>query len=309
MKKFTLKRLIAYSILSGFVLFPTVSNALDLTLEPRFQAGVMDYKFEQKPISITDEETGDTVKDHGFKLVDALFFVGGGATLFADRFFVDLYVQKAFSGSDRATNRYDDPALGERVNIPTFDGIVDVDFDREEYSVSIGYAVGSQWVLFTGYRVAQTNYNGTLTVNAEGATNDNRPVIIAARSEYDSDFKQDGLFVGGAYAFSISERSVISLNAALAALDGKLERDSKISNSSSVDGKPVSVEPELEKSAFDGDTVGLNLGVAWKGSIFGKLGYSFGVNGYRYNFDAKNVGIADISESVLRFSAGLSYQF
>jgi len=92
MERRKINSLFVNSILLGLLLLPAVSNALDLSIEPRLQTGVIDYQFEQKPVSVSNERTGEFAKDHGFKLVSALTFVGGGATLFLDRFFVDLYV-------------------------------------------------------------------------------------------------------------------------------------------------------------------------------------------------------------------------
>lgn len=157
MEKYNLYRLIVCSILFGIALLPAVSNALDLTLVPRFQAGVMDYAFEQKPASYNNGAGGVTT-NNGLKLVSVMPFVGGGVTLFANQFFVDFYLQKAFLASDTATNPF------ETDKGSTWDVIVDSGFDRDEYSVSVGYAIGSHWALFGGYRQAKTNFTDALAI-------------------------------------------------------------------------------------------------------------------------------------------------
>lgn len=98
---------------------------------------------------------------------------------------------------------------------------------------------------------------------------------------------------------------MVALNAALAVLEGKYNSG----------GSLEARHPDFQETTTiplggdnDGSAVGLNLGAAWKGRIAESLGYTLGVNGYSYDFDAKNSG-ADVSESALRFSAGLSYQF
>ena len=88
MSQRNINRLFVHSILLCFTLLPVVGNALDLAIEPRFQAGVMDYQFEQKPVEFTTPATGKSI-DHGFKIVSVLPFVGGGVTLLANRFFFD----------------------------------------------------------------------------------------------------------------------------------------------------------------------------------------------------------------------------
>jgi len=298
MSKSSFNCLIVSSILFGIALLPVTSNALDFTLEPRLQAGVMDYAFEQKPASYKNAGGGSTT-NKGLKLVSIMPFVGGGVTLFADRFFVDFYIQKAFSASDTATNPYESDKGSE------WDIIVDSEFDRDEYSVSVGYAIGSQWVFFGGYREAKTNFTDSLVIPEGTFIIEGETTKLFASGKRSLAFKQDGLFVGGAYVLNITEHSVVTLNAALAVLDGKYNSggDLELQHPNLQETFPVSLGDDN-----DGDAVGLNLGAAWKGRIAKSLGYTLGVNGYSYDFDAKDSG-ADVSESALRFSAGLSYQF
>jgi len=96
MKNFRLNYLIVYPILFGALILPAVSNALDLTLEPRFQAGVMDYAFEQKSRQYANA-AGNSTTNKGFKLVSVMPFVGGGVTLFANRVFFDFCCRGAGS--------------------------------------------------------------------------------------------------------------------------------------------------------------------------------------------------------------------
>lgn len=298
MRHCKIHRLFVHLLILGFVFLPAVGSALDLTLEPRIQAGVMDYEFEQK--AIAGDAEGVRFTDHGYKIVSAMPFMGGGMTLFANRFFVDFYLQKAFSVSDSATNPLEYRDFDATLNL-----IINSDFERDESSMSFGYALGNHWVLFGGYRASKTDFNETVTI-AENI-NGNR---ISGSGKRNTAFKQDGFFIGGAFAFSFREHAVITLNAALATLDGKYNSLGDIevvvtdSNNEVLSSgeSPVGVN-------FDGDTVGLNMGAAWKGRIAERLSYTLGVNGYSYDFDAKEKDVADLSESVFRFSAGLSYQF
>ena len=310
MKKGNICRLIIYSVLLGFVLLPALGNALDLSLEPRFQAGIMDYQFEQKSVT-TINDAGESSTDHGFKIISDLPFVGSGATLFANRFFIDFYAQKAFSGSDSATNSMDSSVFeNTQLNI-----ITRSDFDREEYSVSLGYAVGSQWAVFGGYRTSKTNFTNILTQSDDvimSTENGDYPSKFTAKGKRNVDFKQDGYFLGGAYALNIGEHAVITLSTALAFLNGIYDSRGDIDMKlvTDLNGTPITTENSF-KLGFDhnGDTVGLNLGAAWKGRISDYLSYTLGINGYSYDFDAKEKGVPDLSETVLRFSAGLAYRF
>lgn len=306
MKRCSLNHFIVYLILFGAALLPAAGSALDLTIEPRFQVGVMDYEFEQKLATLEGQ------KDHGFKLVSSMPFVGAGTTIFANRFFLDVYAQKASSGSDTATNK-----LETEENV--FDFIVDSDYEREEYSVSVGYTLGSQWALFGGYRTAKTRFENN-DIFREVVSTD---AILLAQSKYRPSFKQDGFFFGGVYALPVSKYGAITFNVAFAILDGEYDSRNTLSiqavDSEGTllldpdDGTPVFDETVLRGVNHSGDTVGVNFGASWKGRIGEKVGYSLGVNGYSYDFEntssEEGKFLADLSESVLRFSAGLSYRF
>jgi len=48
------------SVLLCFILMPAIGNALDLTLEPRIQAGVMDYEFAKGPVKVKVKVKGSS---------------------------------------------------------------------------------------------------------------------------------------------------------------------------------------------------------------------------------------------------------
>jgi len=310
MSQRNINRLFVHSILLCFTLLPAIGNALDLTLEPRIQAGVMDYQFEQKSaVDTTDPEL--KVNDHGFKIVTVMPFIGAGATLFVGRFFLDFYVQKALSGSDRASNPLD--FEGEDFAF-TLNTVVDSELERDEYSVSIGYALGRQWALFGGYRKSTTSFSDDL------AFDEKLPgVAVTGSGKREVDFKQDGLFFGGVYVLPIGNYSGLSFSAALANFDGEYDSRGDLTMNILAEGEDVPDKNTYPTGIlFDGDTLGLNLGVSWRGRVVENLNYTLGIDGYSYDFDAKKVQkltdgtssvAADLSESVLRFSAGLSYQF
>ena len=299
------------SVLLCFVLVPAIGNALDLTIEPRIQTGIMDYEFEQKSaVDATDPEI--TVTDHGFKIVSAMPFIGAGATLFVDRFFLDFYVQKALSGSDRASNPLD--IEGDDLSDFALNMVVDSEFERDEFSVSVGYALGRNWALFGGYRKSETSFSDDLVFGEKLLG-----VSFSGSGKREVDFNQDGFFLGGVYVLPIGNYSGLSFSAALASFDGKYDSRGNLTTEILVEGEDAPDKDTFPTGIlFDGDTLGLNLGVSWRGRIFEDLNYTLGVDGYSYDFDAKKVQkftdgtssvAADLSESVLRFSAGLSYQF
>jgi hypothetical protein len=60
----------------------------------------------------------------------------------------------------------------------------------------------------------------------------------------------------------------------------------------------------------DGDSLGLTLGIAWRGqTAVGGLSYNIGVHGYRYEFDSQDNGQSDINETAVVYKFGVAYVF
>jgi hypothetical protein len=266
----------------------------------------MDYEFQKEEVGFEGEGSPFGSVD-GYKLSSSMPFVSGGLTTFLNSFFIDLYLQSAFSGSDNFNNK-------KNANL---EEEVDSYFERDEYSLSIGYGLGEHWAVFGGYRESTTNFS-TLEISTRG--------LFTGRSVADADFVQDGYFLGATYALPIGEQSMILFNTALAFLDGKFTSSEKY-NSSNVypDGHETLGVTRSAQAQFDGDTEGLNLGIAWKGRLNSSFGYSLEANGYTYDFEgasrerkgkeSSNEEVEFIqvdrtlSETVWRLSAGLSYEF
>jgi hypothetical protein len=86
----------------------------------------MYYEFDRK------DQVSSTGSSGEFSLSSAMPFVGFGASAFADNgIFADLYYEVAFSGSDSFEQNVGD---GQRA---TFD----VDWDRDEFSLTVGYTM------------------------------------------------------------------------------------------------------------------------------------------------------------------------
>ncbi len=287
MKKRTLDCFFIHLSFFSFALMPVVSSALDL--QTRFQVGIMDYEYDQKAVTHNDGGSSS-----GYTLGSALPFVGGGVTAFQDKFFLDIYLQKAFSGSDEATENLIN--IDSQGTSSENSDSINADFDRDEYSFSVGYALGNQSAVFAGYRGSSTNFD---------ETHKNSSSSNLTGTDYKIGFTQSGYFLGGAYAFPIGERGTITLNAALAFLDGEVDFKRKGNNG----------EDDFAR-VYKGDTTGLNLGAAWKGRMFERVDYTLGLDGYSYNFEfdsivieGEKIAAPKISESVMRLSGGLSYRF
>jgi len=342
-----MNHLILFVLSFGLAFAPVFSHALDFSIEPRVQTGIMDYVFEQKSLEISIDKSltvtdsngtevvippGETYTDSdgsitsngsqpdlkkfdsGYKLISYMPLLGVGATAFSNRFFLDFYVQKALSDSDSSTNTQRFSSESQSAVNRSTDYVIASDFDRNEYSLAFGYSLSPKWVLFTGYRKATTDFDDSYSYKTEQTYSDGASSISRARGESSISFDQDGFFLGSTYAYSFREHAIITFSAAVAALEGEYDSRGNIVFGTTNLDPSGSASPErysTQETGYDqkGDTVGLNLGVKWRGRIAESVGYSLGLDGYSYDFKAKTADAPDLSETVLRFMAGLSYQF
>ncbi len=253
------------TILPACLMFaPSTASALDVAVQPRINTGAMNYELDVE----------DT-----FDVNDTLPFVGGGATAFVERFYVDLYAQGAFAGSDELRQ-----LQGENI----FAG-VDIEWDRAEYSAAVGYAVTDKLSVFAGYRSSNMEFD------------------LPNRKFFD--YENDGPFLGGNYGLPVSAnewlRGTLFLNLAVARFDGEITFN------------PDAAIPDVTGDTI-GFTAGVTwagslLEGNGRGLFANGLNYTVGVDGYSYNFDQDNVpgdvSGDEISETVIRGSAGLSVPF
>ncbi len=220
-----------------------------------------------------------------FSFHDTMPFVGGGGTLFYGRFYVDLYAQKAFDGEDEDT--LDQIGRGGEAQFTSND--VRRDWDREEYSISFGYAVTDNFSFFAGYRRSDTDFDEQNVLDLRNEAMEIRTFGSTL------DYEQDGPFVGGKYGWRIGDIGTIALHLGVAFLEGEIGQE--------VEGEPA--------GDFAGDTVGTTAGLSWTAPlpVLENLNYSIGVDGYQFNYDADSELNPDFSETVVRGTAGITYAF
>lgn len=81
---------------------------MDFDFQPRLETGVMSYTYEQNAFSESvlpeiDGTAGSNDTLGEIEVDTTMGFIGGGATLFFNRLFVDLSGQYAFDESDQVT--------------------------------------------------------------------------------------------------------------------------------------------------------------------------------------------------------------
>jgi hypothetical protein len=317
----------------------------DIGFQPRVYGGVMYYEYKQDAfISDTSGEfrpgTLAISSAEKFEAKTTLPIVGGGGTFFVDRFFVDVYAQHAFSQSDSDTQRQfdavsliDDPQnAGSFTNQQTLSQ--DFDLERTEWAVSAGYAITNKFSLFAGYRRADTDFDiresGQLAIDDINTTL--TPPAERVRADITSDtkqkFEQDGPFVGFVFGGPLKQwifDGVLSFDLAVAFLDGDVKQETRNVKFTHtvVDGRPVpdSTGDDTDLS-IDGDAVGLNLGLHWRGfTPIKRLSYLIDIVGHQYDFSADEAKIRigdsttterrdfDFQEVLIAFRLGFSYAF
>lgn len=317
------------------IIMPQIGAALEFGAQPRFNTGVQYYEYSQESFSSVSRNNPDFSNSAGgLEYSDFLPFVSGGLTLFADRFFVDLFVQYSFDGEaeDRFTNSNfvmasppsmeSDTPSGPPLrsdHVFTTNSKLDNDFDRLEYSVSVGVAVTDKFVLFAGYKWAKTEFDTDVRdgdINAVSTDNGVRNPVFSGSfmGKLDQDIKYDGPFVGGAYSWDIGAVGALTGNIAVAFMDGSVDFDFSDATQTSDLGdiRPLDLNANLANDQnainLDGDTIGVSVGLTWKGfTPMDGLTYAVGINGYRYDFDSTRS--TDFTETVVRLDFGLAYAF
>jgi hypothetical protein len=160
------KTLTLFPLLSVTLLISPMLKAADFTFQPRAITGVMSHEYKH---DILDMDITDT-----------MFFLGAGATLSYDRFFVDAYIQRSGEGEDRNST-----------------------FTRKDYAIAFGYAVTDSLSISAGYRKGTTEIDLVSEIN---------PAIKENIS-----LTSSGPFIGAAYGWLIGD-GLLGLNLAISRL-------------------------------------------------------------------------------------------
>lgn len=308
-------------ILLGFL--NTVA-AVDFEFSPRLETGFIYYSFKQNDFSNTTTSTDgqgnvlqQTITATTEEYKDTLPFVGLGVTLFADRFFLDLSAQKAFNGSDNDWNQKSSnvttqlPDNGEPTITSFFsrDSSWDYDFDRTEYTASLGYAITERLAIFAGYKKTKMEVDSSDPNRHVSTLQDGTLVDEELSLKFSSELEHEGPFLGAVYGWNVNKgflNGSLSANVAIAFLDG-ISRRELLSGQNLTTGAILSSNTLPENN---GNTTGVTFGLKWNGlTPVEKLTYSVGISGHDYSFDGGGGGRVSFDETVVTFRVGIAYSF
>ena len=255
------------------LLLSVPGGAEEATVEPRLAAGVSYYELDVDGEVVAGNNSVDNIE-----FSDWMYLVGGGLTLSYDRVFVDLYGQYSFDGDDDLD--LDVVAGGLSANLAQ-----DVEFDRVETALTVGYRITDQLAAFVGYRYADVNFDGSGSLG-----------VVSA--DFSTDFKQKGPFIGAGYVIPKTVfGGAFVANAAVAYLDGDLEN--RLDTNIQVDN----VEFDIE-----GDAIGVNAGASWVRPLTSQLKLVLGADVAQYSFEDDD-DRTDFDERITRFRTELRYSF
>jgi hypothetical protein len=294
---------------------PLMGNAAenwDIGYQPHVELGVADYNLEFSSVSqIVPGGSGFSAGKVAFGAT--MPTLSAGLTLFAERYFLDMSVQRMQtynqSMGDSHTIISSTPSMLTTGQI----SYETDDFNRDEYTLSLGYGLTESVSVYLGYKKQYSNLNqlqGAGPVGIQFANGNLIPANFATFGDYKFDY--DGPFVGGTTTWKMGNDTLkgrLAFSAGVAFLHGSLHIQSEGTSLTTNDGSPL---PATVKASdlFDtsGDAVGITLGASWLGQTgIANLSYSVAVNGYKYDFDADEQDRADSSEDVLQLKVGLAF--
>ncbi len=255
----------------GFLLTTTATHvcALEASFFGKISTGIIDYKRETSFLYTLSSEP--IAQEYS----NSLPFLGLGGTVAFDRFYLDLNGEVTTEGKDNNVPIYPDTTPAPFSS----KAILSNRFSLENYNLTFGYNLNSRFSLIAGYRYStidlDTNPVGQIFNEDTGElVLDERRGIAKYKTTY------TGPFIGAAYIWPIGS-GALSFNLAL----GRFEAE----NDEEVFIPATSFTPEVRsnQSYSIGDTTGLAYGLSWNAAFNQRLSYSIGLNGYRYEFDAK----------------------
>jgi hypothetical protein len=292
-----------------FVATTSLAQAEVWTIQPRLSGGVQDYELSFADVTFPNANGGITFRD-GFTVSDNISFVGGGVTVSRGRFFADLAGQWSGTGEDQTF--IFQGTQGTISNNVGHSHSLDATFDREEFNLSLGWAVSQQLSVYAGFkRAALDMTQARLPVTSPPAVYGD----VLQVGNYLMDFSYQGAFAGATFSVPVKSWGAFAIQTSVARLNAKFKQR--------FDGLVVIYLPPLGAQAVDpsyitdetsGRSTGFNVGVSWTGNfgssgILERFSYTLGLDRSTYEFAAANSTTGDFDETNTRARLDLRYRF
>jgi hypothetical protein len=270
----------------GLMLALQSVQAAELTFTPRTSLSLTSYKFTQSERIGALANTGINGNDFPEISFEVTFKVLGlGGTFFKDGYYLDLFMQKSADEEDSFT--LDDPLFSEPFK-ETFKG------DRLDNAITLGKKIlDNKGAIYIGYKSGKSEASGNQGQHLS--------------------FKEKGFFIGANYGWLVSKSGMLSVNIAIADLEGDL-REEVTNPLFSAGSGPTDIAIPLDIDA-NSDSQGLSYGVSWASRINKTLSYSLSIDAKKYTFDnvkdknSKTISSDKLEEKLVSTMLSIYFQF
>jgi hypothetical protein len=303
--KLNLKRIgVVWAVCLAILSAGTAGAATDVGFQTRVTTGLEDYTLHY------DQSYRVMLP---FTISDSVPFIGMGTSFFYKNFYADLYYQHSADGNHSiCEGKYITPAQYPWAGLITNADVNingNAEFYLRDFSVTAGYRITDNFSGYAGYKLSESimdlDLHSSFQMVDDGSITGipGFPMSVIYHGELGCTYRSKGPFVGGAYGIVLGDKGMLSLNLSLAFLEGKIRQSGNYAN---VQTGLNEIDYMLSSS---GDCIGISYGAAWQSSITEKVGYSFGVKGYKYDFESKDVERSDFQETVFSYHANVTYSF
>lgn len=249
--------------MASCLLVSSVATAQSVVIAPRAEVGFTSYSLEFNG-TFAIPALGGLEAPANAQLGGTLFTQRAGVTAIFGDFYID--------GLISATSDLSDTQIVEGLGEPL---VEDWTGSRDEYNITLGYALFDAGSVFIGYRDGEIEGDGQLN------------------SVFS--YETDGFYLGATYGFALTESGSLGLNIAFAQLDSTLKE--------TLFGLPL---PDAQ-----GDGNGLKFGITWQDFLSDNVRYSVSFDQYRYQTNVELDDLVDVemTEEEQSIRVGLTYFF
>jgi len=183
-----------------------------------------------------------------------------GAALYKD-FYISFNIELAISPEDTGLGVKAEPEPGPGIPL-ALDTQTDFELDRSDFSFTMGHRVWRGLSFFGGYRYTEFELNSL------------GPNLLL--EEVDSKYTEEGIFLGGNYAFRIADAGTLSFSVGYAFLDVDFSQ-------SNISKTAPAFLFAFQEYSFSASATGLSYGVLWTGDLSGNWAYTLGVKYQDYS--------------------------
>ncbi|VUD64011.1 hypothetical protein TDB9533_03227 [Thalassocella blandensis] len=293
---------------SLLLLLGTTVSAAEITVVPALA-------YQDKQLTFEQEYSGDAVNEAEFTV--HLPMIYAGLTVVVDRFYVAFKIEQNLSSTSTTTDETDRSEF-EESNLIALDGS-NVEVDRQDMTITLGYKVIDNLNLFVGYLDGKTTLrpdpfcanpfaslpcSRTNRAFQQFFLGDND--FVTEQAVYEQTYSEEGVYAGAAYGIPIADIGTITASLAYAIMDGKYKDNANDPDQDLVNFVPFS---------YEGDTTGVSLGLTWTQGLGETSAYFVDMRVQSYSMDGKDTtgNLATVKletkEKMFGITAGLQLYF